>query len=253
MKLKELLIEELPGRGGWPDGKTHAWQNHNTEIRFAPNADANFYPSNKTLCEKYRVIGVYDITPNHEISVTREQYEAALAAHNDGWIPWSGGECPVDGSVMVELRLRDNTDATDIAENWFWNHCGNEADIISYRLHNSASKKIEWDGKGLPPVGCECEVAQSGQIVWDKFKVIAVAGDAVFGLLNNVSAVALCVDIWSFRPAQSEAYKKRKETINLMDKRFKEVLAAGSTEAMAIFATVYDTIAAGKIPSGHVE
>lgn len=234
MKLIDLLVQELPKRGGWPKGAEYAFFN-NVQIGFYMGNRAAFFPE--------WTAGI-SVSPCKS-AVTKEQYESALAAHNDGWIPWSGGQCPVDGNVMVELRLRDNTDATDIAENRFWNHCGNKADIIAYRLHNSASQKVEWDGEGLPPVDCECEVAQPGQIVWDKFKVIAVAGDAVFGLLNNVSAVALCVDIWSFRPIRSEADKKR----DAFSLACIEVDRKGEwSNSLKFFQGVYDAIAAGKIP-----
>lgn len=106
-----------------------------------------------------------------------KKYESALSA-SEGWIEWGGGERPVDGESIVDVKQRDNwTSEGDAAKCWKWNHVGDYADIIAYRLHkpdiNSRANDdrlerdlnecigqdvtAEWDGKGLPPVGCECE------------------------------------------------------------------------------------------------
>ena len=37
--------------------------------------------------------------------VTRDQYEAALAA-SSGWIEWCGGECPVDSDAIGDVKYR---------------------------------------------------------------------------------------------------------------------------------------------------
>lgn len=185
MKLKELLVQVLPEFGGWPDGVKEIAQHKDGSLFDLECVDG------EVLLDGLR----FDLSDDaFTETVTREQYESALAA----------------------------------------------------------SQKVEWNGAGLPPVSCECEAKQFAQINWSKFKVVAVNSGAVFGFWDNGVASALDSDRWEFRPIRSEADKKRKETIDLMDKRFKEVLAAGSTEAMAIFATVYDTILAGKIPSGSV-
>lgn len=186
MKLKELLVQELPKCGGWPDGIEAIEQSVDGFIF------DSLRPGNKPLFYGRK----FKVTDNWRSAiVTSKQYEAALAA----------------------------------------------------------SQKVEWDGAGLPPVGIEVESAQPGKINWTEFKVIAVDSGAVFGFWSNGVASALDADRWLLRPIRSEADKKRKETIDLMDKRFNEILAAGSTEAMAIFATVYDTIAAGKIPGVRIE
>lgn len=53
----------------------------------------------------------------------------------DGWIPWGGGECPVDGNEVVEVRLREY-DETPIAgaDCFGWSHDGGYDDIIAYRI-----------------------------------------------------------------------------------------------------------------------
>lgn len=57
------------------------------------------------------------------------------------WIPWSGGECPVeyDVCVMVVLRYELAGVSGDFGDssyggNWFWSHTGGDSDIVFYRL-----------------------------------------------------------------------------------------------------------------------
>lgn len=79
--------------------------------------------------------------------ITREQYESALAAKNDGWIDWGGGECPVPEGALVDVRYRNSEKFPDTfgtialavggygATGRHWNHDGYPNDIIAYRLH----------------------------------------------------------------------------------------------------------------------
>ena len=67
--------------------------------------------------------------------------EAALAEPQpdaDGWIPWAGGECPVDSKDWVEAKLRDGkawiSEEGQPGEEWLWDHDGGADDIIAYRI-----------------------------------------------------------------------------------------------------------------------
>lgn len=55
---------------------------------------------------------------------------------NDGWIPWSGGECPIPGTAF-SLRLRDGREVPcTVAATWDWHHHPslNGSDIIGYKI-----------------------------------------------------------------------------------------------------------------------
>jgi len=53
----------------------------------------------------------------------------------DGWIPWSGGECPVGPYVRVDIRNRVGATFFDrIPSGWRWPHYETDTDIIAYRL-----------------------------------------------------------------------------------------------------------------------
>ena len=52
----------------------------------------------------------------------------------DGWIEWHGGECPVDGNVMVEIIMRDLEHGKCVAGALVWEHEDHPSDIILYRV-----------------------------------------------------------------------------------------------------------------------
>ncbi|WP_406549356.1 hypothetical protein ACETRY_10960 [Cronobacter malonaticus] len=190
MKLIDLLVQELPKRGGWPEGVYHAWCDPDGEIRFRNgNRKPDFYPESEVDIQ-YRV-------PNssHEDDplyiVTPEQYEAALAAAQE----------PV------------------------------------------------WDGEGLPPVGCECEISVCGG--WEPGRI--VFSDENIGVAyvceSSLSPTLDCVSGFSalkhFRPIRSEADRRRDEIA-------KDINAAVDASG-TLGHVLYDAIAAGKIPHIRIE
>lgn len=57
------------------------------------------------------------------------------------WIEWTGGKCPVERGVCVNIRLRDPQPE---CENWErvgsvlnWRHFAGESDIVAYRVVQS--------------------------------------------------------------------------------------------------------------------
>lgn len=64
--------------------------------------------------------------------VQREQARAGA----DGWITWTGGECPVPGDVTVEYMMRDESAGCRraLARYLIWAHQHPGLDIIAYRI-----------------------------------------------------------------------------------------------------------------------
>lgn len=65
------------------------------------------------------------------------------------WYGWNGGECPVDGDVMVETVHRSSvTLIAGKAESRIWTHGGKNhpnGDIVAFRIVNLESNKPrEW-------------------------------------------------------------------------------------------------------------
>lgn len=69
----------------------------------------------------------------------------ALSNREDGWIDWTGGECPVLDCVRVDIRFRDGREECNTSPNggWSWHHfpaAGRitpDGDIIAYRLSDA--------------------------------------------------------------------------------------------------------------------
>lgn len=80
MKLIDLLVQELPKRGGWPSKQEYAWQDKDGEIRFSNTTDDDFYPNNKITCKKFRSPGYVFVKKTDGFVVTRKQYESVISA-----------------------------------------------------------------------------------------------------------------------------------------------------------------------------
>lgn len=238
-----------------------------------------FFPQEKVLCENRRPIGKIFIYASDSFVVTREQYKAALAAKNDGWIEWiewGGGECPVGASEMVDVIFgRGGRMSTNIADCWRWSHSGTDSDIIAYRLHKSqevteADDEADlnecigqdvataWNGEGLPPVGCECEM-QDGSGYWIAVDIIANKDGFTFGWSYDYRMVYFSDKENEFRPLVSEADKKREEAIMSLAKAvdsanftYGEKVSDGKLLG-SMWYDLYDAIAAGKVRGVKLE
>ncbi|ELY4863599.1 hypothetical protein SM107_002914 [Cronobacter sakazakii] len=102
MKLIDLLVQELPKRGGWPEGFQVICSHGNGHI----------YAHSHSGKVSGRHLNIYGCQGQ---SVTLEQYEAALAAAQQP--VWDGGGLPPVG-CECEAKYRDATNAE-----WFFFRC----------------------------------------------------------------------------------------------------------------------------------
>lgn len=176
MTLLEILVRELPKRGGWPaQFKVAHTDGGRLKIVFESSA---FMPWGAPWSENM------DIEPG---IVTREQYEAALSA--------------------VEP---------------------------------------EWNGEGLPPVGCECEAKYgSPTSEWFYFKCLSVDCGVAFGWAGK-EPVVLRGSVYEFRPIRSEADRKRDETLAALESCLVAAYADDSERNTEHY--LYSAIEAGQIP-----
>lgn len=127
-----------------------------------------------------------------------------------GIIGWSveGESNSTDG---CGCRIELNTDEIDNA----WSVC-----IVTREQYEAAlsASKPDWDGEGLPPVGCECEYETKFD-GWQpvRIELIKSEGIAFTWLANSQAYNGLdCVGVQksgSFRPARSEEERKRDEAV----------------------------------------
>ena len=140
MKLIDLLLQELPKRGGWPKGVDAVEQ----------DCEGELFEKDSDYCSCFKLEKCDDWITD---VVTKQQYEAAIAASkavvgHDGWIQWSGGECPVDSDEIVEVKFRNANQYqfnSDRAGDFYWAHTGSNADIIAYRLQQPTKSEQACD------------------------------------------------------------------------------------------------------------
>lgn len=198
MKLIDILVQELPKLGGWPEWATQCLVHDGCYGVVFYDADGYFskYPDFPKISIDWKA--------SNEITATREQYEAALAASNP-----------------------------------------------------------EWDGKGLPPVGCECEWQDKNTKAWLPV-VIAYSSEWVTVVrelrpLKVGDAVECCINNFGeeerlhFRPIRSEADKKRDEAAKGLIEYLDKETDIDNVFSIKEVIGFYDAIAAGKIPHIRID
>lgn len=189
MKLIDILVNKESEGWTWPDNSIKCLQDHDCEVRFFDYKGFNHSMSfvATILSDKYRHIGVSSQDLSHDYFVTREQYEAALAA----------------------------------------------------------SKLPVWGGEGLPPVGCECEIARAANWMPVTIKFIS----DYHTIFKTFGGTEDCYQTCSlqFRPIRTEAERKREDAIKSMRD------ALGHAGGLTDVPSIYQAIASGKIPGIKLE
>ncbi len=105
---------------------------------------------------------------------------------------------------------------------------------------------VKWNGEGLPPVGCECELYDCEE--WSPVKIKYIGEKYVVTDRKDLGyEVVYCLAEKPdrFRPIRTEAERKRDEACKAMTDRIDmDSYLAG---------IIYDDIAAGKIPGVRLE
>lgn len=209
MKLIDLLVKELPKRGGWPEGANYAVQDADGTVKFA-----------KTLRYLHYLAGEW--------------------RSNENGHSWIHGDKPFEGNFVTEWTADDNRSAVISMARY-------ECEISKKETGKQSAD--EWNGEGLPPVGCECESKQFPQVDWNKFKVVAVCDGHVFGFWGNGVSTALDSKMWQFRPLRTEASRRRDAAIEAMQREADD----GDNWIYSEYEIIYDAIAEGKIPGVKLE
>ncbi|MDP1297943.1 hypothetical protein Q6301_20420 [Klebsiella quasipneumoniae] len=200
MTLLEILVRELPKHGGWPDGAVFVAQEEGGELwsfTSKPQKDCDDEWLDESHGGYHTKVGKLCEASDHDIStITREQYEAALAEAGP-----------------------------------------------------------EWNGEGLPPVGCECEYLDSNNewypvtIKYASNQIVVICGMTnIFGEEQETEiAKDVQLDKPQFRPIRSEADMKRAELAKALH------IAAGAAPIDLggigpLYLELADKIIAGEIP-----
>ncbi|HHL7169726.1 hypothetical protein [Klebsiella phage ZCKP8] len=286
MKLIDILVEELPKCGGW-DAKWHQCaQDGNGEVCFFTSGEIHFRwifdawsipPDSVSRHDGKARLEALLADDYSETIITREQYEAALADKNDGWIEWGGGECPVPEGTLVDVKYRDGVIKKGLqalivnsgrsASRLFWVKDNIPTDIIAYRLHQTQQvarteaeqeedlnecigqdSSTAWSVRWLPSSGCECEYQYKVHgSEWCSFECVAVDGNVAFGWSNN-TPIALQLNTHNFRPMRSNAERRRDDAKHAIAELCRSSASNGHAADL-----IYDAIATGKIPGIKLE
>lgn len=285
MKLIDILVEELPKCGGW-DAKWHQCaQDGNGEVCFFTSGKIHFRCFFDTWSIPPDSVATHDgkariealLADDYaETIITREQYEAALAVKNDGWIEWGGGKHPpVSTNTVVDVKFKNgNVQSGYPAGEYSWEHEWTYSNIIAYRLHkpqeaeqakaddeadlNECARQDAapvWSGEGQPPVGCECEFMKhtlDAMPNWRRgiIKYVSEYTVVIVEALSHGEFVAhprTC----DFRPIRSEADKKREDALDAIYGAIASAERAHNRSDEAD--KVYEAIAAGKITGVKLE
>lgn len=284
MKTIDLLAQALPAIGGWPEKVTHIGQDYDRELMFYGRGNVRSGIFLDQLAADHRKHG------KSGTKITREQYEAALAAKNDGWIGWGGGEYPpVSTNAVVDVKLRCGSITARQpagAMNWQVNAPGDPGDIIAYRLHQpqeadrvraaawnayagitEADEEANlnecigqdaapvWNGEGLPPVGVECEYSWAGE-PWASGVIRYISKHTIIietqsDSTGDTECAYHPTDI-KLRPFRTEDDRKRDEAIEQMIK----IATMYTTKSLGLdlaFNSIYNSIASGEIPGVKLE
>lgn len=199
MKLIDLLVKELPKRGGWPEGAEYChltqYDRHCLTIVFS-HSQGGTGGNNPIISNEEMVfsgIGYLGDTL-YDCTVTAGQYESALAA----------------------------------------------------------SQKPAWNGEGIPPVGCECEISFYGKSL-GQCEVLFV-GDSliVWKQKSSQQEVSGHHGHMNFRPLRTEAERKRDAAAEAIDWYMPEFIPDIPNDYYHA-KKIYDAIAAGKIPGVKLE
>ncbi|MGK8932036.1 hypothetical protein ACRS85_03935 [Pluralibacter gergoviae] len=110
MTLLEILVKELPGKGGWPDGAILAVQDVDSQLCFSSTTDVHLSSDGDDWfggewSGKWSNEFIDILAEDRKVAIiTREQYEAALAESKKA--AWSGEGLP---PVGCECEWRDRT------------------------------------------------------------------------------------------------------------------------------------------------
>ena len=206
MKLIDLLVQELPKRGGWPEDAEYChltqYDRHCLTIVFSHRQVGT--GNNSTISKEEMVfsgIGYLGDTL-YGCIVTAKEYESAL----------------------------------------------------------SASKRPTWNGEGLPPVGCECELkykCHDDDAYWERVIILWQLGDDTLveyvgdHFKSTTQLIHKTLKHVDFRPLRTEKERKRDIAVKVIKGLL--MFDYGDDPRVNDATFIYDAIAAGKIPGVKLE
>jgi len=128
-----------------------------------------------------------------------------VEADDEGWIPWSGGECPLPESKLAEVRLQDGQqgrfESIDLLTHRSWQKWNCGGDIIAYRPILKTAERVENYTEGLP----HSAFWKTEPSVFDRLKSAIAASESIPGIIAEIDALlpeGYCVTKREVQPAE---------------------------------------------------
>lgn len=178
-----------------------------------------------------------------------------IQADADGWIEWSGGECPLlDNSRCDYIMDVGYPSLDERAGSLRWKHDQSKnSNITHYRpiIDQPASEEPKgWDGDGLPPVGTFVDVSDKhiGELMYG-------GGEKNCEVVSHVEGVAVirmsyglgCMDARVLVPSKSPREQWVEKAKDLLDENAQAYLSEEYLENIA--SVIHDALASGELPT----
>ena len=119
-----------------------------------------------------------------------------VEADPEGWIPWSGGECPLPDDCEYAFRFRSNDGSknTQTAFKMRWEHKGGMDDVTAYRpiLSETAEKETLKHFKAYGATLKAPEAYIGGgevPIVFDRLRNAVEAAESIHAIIAEIDAM----------------------------------------------------------------
>ena len=151
---KQALADAIHQNGGWPQDSEWSVQNgEHGRISFSVNKPVR-HDSKSWMAKggfNFKIEVCKPLKNWHQCVLSREEYyQAYPKAGADGWIEWKGGECPVEGSSIVDVELNGGRILSGLAISFSWLHERVSCNIIKYRKHKKPKAQPECLGQINP-------------------------------------------------------------------------------------------------------
>ena len=142
--------------------------------------------------------------------------------------------------ACCEIRLSDGNDLIiGDPEDWDWSRGGDQW-VVAYRpvLDADSKPEPEWDGEGLPPVGCRIKVHHEGRGKWVDAEVVGKHKQCAVVYVECLHTY-LSYGCENITPIRTAAQRAEDEEIKRMAKIMYDCDAAGNISAEAAAEALY--------------
>lgn len=157
---KKELARIISENGGWRDGaKLAVFGPVSKKVRFSRHHEKPVtLHKSRGLGRGWEIVGQFDSWMEsesihvgkpfrnwHQTILSRAEYFHLYPVPDaDGWIEWSGGECPVGEGDRIDVKFSDGDEHFDVSSEWDWGADAGSCNIIAYRHHKKQKSEPQY-------------------------------------------------------------------------------------------------------------